>query len=92
MDLDQLNKDIDSNIKLINAVTLDRLKTLNDHNLYVKTHREIIELQRQKIEFLESEIRTVRKSTLYNFSVYMQTNYKWMAAIVTGIVALKVLY
>jgi hypothetical protein len=64
MDLEQLSKDIDSNIKLINAVTLDRLKTLNDHNLYVNTHKETIELQRQKIELLESQLDRVSWRTI----------------------------
>ena len=59
MSLDILNKEIATNIELINKATLARLNTMADHIEYIRIHKETIEKQSKKIELLEDQLTQV---------------------------------
>ncbi len=48
----------------------------------IANNDQIIQVLANKNTELTDELATVRKSTLYNTSIYMQNNYKWISAIV----------
>jgi hypothetical protein len=48
----------------------------------IANNDQIIQVLANKNTELTDELATVRKSTLYNKSIYMQNNYKWISAIV----------
>lgn len=55
-DSDKLGKEIATNIKLIEGLTLDRLKTLNDWNDYVKIHKDTLNKLLEKNKQLETQV------------------------------------
>lgn len=56
-----------------------RISILEDR---IANNDQIIQVLANKNTELTDELATVRKSTLYNTSIYMQNNYKWISAIV----------
>ena len=68
--------------------TEDELKLYRENQRLSETLRwnsDIMGKLTEKIDGLETELAIVRKSTLYNFSVYMQTNIDWMSKVGTFI-------
>ena len=64
--------------------TLNTVKTTLEAE--VKTTKETLEAEvKTTKETLQAEIDTMRKSTMHNFSVYMQTNIVWISKIGTFI-------
>ena len=55
-DPDKLSKEIATNIKLIEGLTFDRLKTLNDWNDYVKIHKDTLNKLLEKNKQLETQV------------------------------------
>jgi hypothetical protein len=75
-------------IKPLSLMTEDELTLYRENQRLSETLRwdsDIMGKLNEKIEGLEMELDLVRKSTLYNFSVYMQTNIDWMSKVGTFI-------
>jgi len=52
----------------------------------IASDQQIIQVLADKNTELESELTAIRKSTLYNKSIYMQNNYKWISAVVGTVI------
>ena len=75
-------------IKPLTEMTEDELALYRENQRLEYTlswDSDIMGKLNKKNEDLEAELANVRKSTMYNFSVYMQTNIVWISKIGTFI-------